>query len=323
MGELTIGIDLGGTNIVAVATDTDANILEREKVNTTSGQDVESTARQMHEAASETLDSLDRDWEDVGNVGIAIPSAIDPATGDLLHAPNLGWQQQPALPTFESVFGRKVFLQNDVNCGLLAEHRLGAGRGAGTLVGFFVGTGLGGALLVNGRLHTGLRGCAGELGHQIVKYKGARCGCGNRGCLEAYCSKTGFGRRFRKKIEKKGKKSMLTEMVGSDLDNVKSKYLKKAYLAGDDVVTKTLNRGAYMLGVGTANLMAALAPDCVVYGGGVMEALGEALLPQVREGLDEHLFGLQPQDVTLKLSELGDDAVPLGAALYAQAEGNV
>ena len=323
MGDLTIGIDLGGTNIVAAATDANAKILEREKVKTEPGESLAATAEKMREAASQVLETIEKGWDDVLNVGIAIPSAIDPATGDLLHAPNLGWQDEPALATLETVFGCRVFLQNDVNCGVLAEYRLGAARGASTVAGFLVGTGLGGGLIINGRVYPCRRGCAGELGHQIVKVKGAKCGCGNRGCLEAYSSKTGFGRRFRKQIEKKGKSSMLTELVGNNLSNVKSKHLKTAYLADDSVVTKTLNRGARMLGVGAANMMTILAPDCIVFGGGVIEALGEALLPYIREGMEAHLFGVKPEDVSLRISELGDDAVPLGAALVAQAEGNV
>ena len=323
MGKLTVGMDAGSTNILARASDAKNKILARNKQKTAPGEPLEATSRSMYEAATAALSKAEASWEDVEHVGIAIPSSIDPDTGDLLHAPNLGWQDEPALPKLKEVFGREVFLENDVNCGTLGEFHLGAAKGTKHAVGLFVGTGLGGGVIINGKLHTGLRGVAGEIGHHIVKYNGRKCGCGNRGCLEAYASKTGFGRKFNKLINKKGKYSALEDEMGNKYKNVKSKALAKAYRAGDPVVVKVLQKGAYMLGVGTASIMAILAPECVVYGGGVMEAFGEELLPHIKRGMADHLFGIKPDDVKLAISTLGDDAVPLGAALLAQAKGNV
>ncbi len=316
--QLTIGIDLGGTNILASVVDADCHILARQKVDTTAGEDVEQTARRMHTAASAALAAINAAWASIAAVGIAIPSSVDQASGRLLHAPNLGWQDQPAQPVFEKVFERPVCLDNDVNCGVLAEALLDAGRGFVNVAGFFVGTGTGGGLVINGRLHTGRRGAAAEFGHQIVHYNGRRCGCGHHGCLEAYCSKTGFGRQFKKIICKNGHPSVLSDYSAKELTNVRSKVLAKAYQNGDAVVQQVLNKGARMLGVATANVIAILAPDCIVYGGGVMEALGQELMPVIRQGMADHLFGLGPNDITLKLSELGDDAVPLGAALLTR-----
>jgi glucokinase len=320
MSSLFIGIDLGGTNIVAAVVDADGKILARHKVKTSPQAELESTAGVMRQTAENALAQTGREWEQVSRVGIAVPASIDPDTGDLLHAPNLGWQNQPARATFTRVFGREVCLENDVNCGTLAEYKVGAAAGCRTVVGLFVGTGLGGGLIVNGVLHTGVRGVAGEIGHHIIRVGGRRCGCGHRGCLEAYCSKTAFGRRFEKLILRKGRKSVLQDYVGDNFANVRSKYLAKAYAAGDKVCCEVLNEGAYMLGVACANIMAVLAPDCIVLGGGVMEALGSQLLPNVEKGMADHLFGIEPADVSLRLSALGDDAVPLGAALLARAD---
>ena len=318
MAKATVGIDLGGSNIAAVAVVDDTTIAGRAKSSTERGLGVEAMAEAMREVAEEALAAAGLDWQQVASAGVAVPSAIDPETGELLHAPNLGWKNQPARTAFERVFGADIVLENDVNCGLFGEFCAGAARGTRTAAGFFVGTGLGGGVIVEGRLHTGRRGVAGELGHQIVRHKGRRCGCGHRGCLEAYCSKAAFARRLHKMINLKQKKSAITEYAGSQFDSLRSKHLKKAYLADDPVVRKVVDKGARMLGVAVANIMAVLAPDCVVFGGGVMEALGEKLLPVVRQSMAEHLFGLAEDDVDLRLSTLGDDAVPLGAAMLSR-----
>lgn len=320
-GKCMIGVDLGGTKILAVVVDPAGRILARAKTDTPAADGLEAIARRMKELADEALKTAAAGWENVGEVGCAVPASVDPATGVVLHSPALNWRNQAARPAFEKAFGKKVFLDNDVNCGVLAEARLGAGRGVSCLAGYFVGTGTGGGIVINGRLHRGRRGCAGELGHEIVQHHGRRCGCGKRGCLEAYCSKTAFARRLNKLVGKLGMKSLIADALGKD-NTVKSKALAKAYRAGDPVVCRVVDKGAAMLGVAVANLMAILAPDCIVLGGGVMEAFGAELLPKVRASAEQHLFGLGPDDLDLRLSELGDDAVPLGAALLpAEAAG--
>jgi glucokinase len=277
----------------------------------------------MKEVATEALTAAGGTWAEVTSVGVAVPTSVDPATGDALHAPALGWKNQPARKTFEKVFDRPIYLENDGNCGTLAEYKGGAARGARSVVAYFVGTGLGGGIIIDGKLRRGVRGVAGELGHEIVRHNGRPCGCGHRGCIEAYCSKTAFCRQFDRLINGRGQKSCLTDMVGSDFSSIRSKALRKAYEREDAVVRAVLDKGAEMLGVAAANLMAVLSPDCIVLGGGVMEALGEELLPRVRDSLDRHLFGIRPEDAVLKLSEYRDDAVPMGAAFLARGEGKV
>jgi len=315
---ITLGIDLGGTKILALAVEEGGEVVGRAKEKTSVDGGIEGIAVQLKRAADAALANAGRTWDEVRGVGIAVPGAVHPDTGAVLHAPALGWRNVPARKVFSGVFGRDVAVENDVNAGTLAEYKLGAARGSDTVVGYFVGTGLGGGVIVNGQLHRGRTGVAGELGHEIVRYKGRMCGCGHRGCIEAYCSKTAFCKQFRKLILKKGKKSVLTEIVRDpSFRNIRSSELKKAFKRGDSVTRKVLRKGALMLGVATANLCAILAPDCVVYGGGVMEALGDALMEWVREGFAAHLFGITPDAVRLELSQLGDDAVPLGAAVAA------
>jgi len=319
MSRLTLGIDLGGTKILALVIDESGNILKRAKTKTKIQLGVEGIGRQMRETAEKALKKAEATWDAVREAGVAVPTSVDPETGDVLHAPALGWRNQPARATFEKIFGRSILLENDVTAGTLAECRAGAAKGARTAVGYFVGTGLGGGVVIDGRIRHGKRGVAGELGHEIIRHNGKRCGCGHRGCVEAYASKTAFCREFRRLILDKGKKSLLTELSSDKkLRSIKSSILAEAYRREDSVVCRVLNKGAWMLGVATANLYAILAPDCVVYGGGVMEALGPELMPFIQRGMETHLFGITAEDTSLRLSALGDDAVPLGAALLAR-----
>ncbi len=321
MGDkLKLGIDVGGTKILAVAVTAAGKIVGRAKADTPAGPGLDGVAKKMLELAQQAVSEAGAKWEDVAAIGAAVPSSVDPATGVVLHAPALGWKNLPAGKVLEKVFGHAVLLDNDVNCGVLAEAILGAGRGCTCVAGFFVGTGTGGGIVLNGKLHRGVRGSAGEFGHEVIRFNGRHCGCGKRGCLEAYCSKTAFGRRLDKLINRRGMRSSLGEfMDGTDFRNLKSKALAKAYRKGDAVVCNVVDKGARVLGIAVANLMAVLAPDCIVLGGGVMEAMGAELLPKVRVSAEQHLFGLGPADLKLKLSELGDDAVPLGAALLTTA----
>jgi glucokinase len=277
----------------------------------------------MKKASEEALLEAGLSWKDVESVGIAVPSAVDPDTGDALHSPALGWINQPLRKRFQQIFRKKLFLENDVNCGTLAEFRIGAAKGYNSVVGYFVGTGLGGGIIINGKLHTGVRGSAGELGHEIIEYKGRKCGCGKLGCIEAYCSKTAFCRQFQKLITQEGKKSLLSDYTNNNFKGIKSSALLKCYNAKDKLTRRVLNKGFYLLGLAAANQASIIAPECIVFGGGVIEAFKKLPMPHIRRGFSENLFALSPEDIKLKLSSLGDDAVPVGAAIYAKEKGEV
>ncbi len=319
MQAFVVGIDVGGTNILAAVVARDGTIAAANKIRTPTGLPFAAAVAKIKEAADVALGKAKLEWAEIAGVGLAVPSSIDPGTGVLRHAPNLGWKNIPAREVCQAAFGCPVTLANDVNAGLYGEFLHGAARGRRSAAGFFVGTGLGGGLVIDGKLLEGGRGLAGEFGHMVVKYNGRHCGCGNRGCLEAYCSKVAFGKQFRRLICGRKKSSLLTKLVGDDLDNVRSKHLTQAYMKGDGVVCGVVNKGMRTLGAAAASLAAAVDVDCFVFGGGVIEALGRQLMPEIRAGFAKHAFGLDPNEVELKLSELGDHAVPLGAAALAWA----
>jgi glucokinase len=323
MKKYTVGIDLGGTKILAIVVSDKMEVVSRSKCKTKSALGIDGTGLRMKDSAEEALREAGLSWEDVENIGIAVPTSVDPRTGDALHSPALGWKNQPLRSRFQQIFRKKIFLENDGNLGTLAEFKCGAGKGFKHVVGYFVGTGLGGGIIVNGKMHTGVRGCAGELGHEIVEYRGRKCGCGKLGCIEAYCSKTAFCRQFEKLIVDDGGKSLLSEYTDNDFKGIKSSVLLKCYNSRDKITCRVLNRGFYMLGLAAANQASVIAPECIVFGGGVMEALGQKAMPFIKKGFVENLFALAPGDVDLKVSHFQDDAVPMGAAVYAMAKGEV
>ena len=316
-----LGIDLGGTKIYAVVTAPDHRVLARAKRSTNSESTPEETVSDMYETAMEAVAEAGLKPEDISCIGAAVPSSVDPESGECLHAVNLGWKNISLKTLLENKFGKEVILGNDANLGLLGESRCGAAKGFRSAVGYFIGTGLGGAIIIDGALHLGQKGTAGEFGHCTVRAGGRRCGCGKRGCLEAYCSKVAFVKALKKEVFKRGETTMLPEdKFNESSRNIKSKYLARAYKNEDPPVRKVIDKGLRMLGVGAASICAAIAPECIVIGGGFAEALGEDLLQPFEASFRMHLFGLNPGDVEIRLSALGDDAVAVGATILARGE---
>ncbi len=316
MSDTYLGIDLGGTKILAVLADANSKVVARAKDKTRYKEGPKEICTQIRELSDSLLSKSGLSLDKISGIGIAVPSSIDPESGDSLCSPALGWRNIPIKKTLEGVFGREVFLENDVNCGAYAEYRLGAGKGFENVVAYFVGTGLGGGIILNGKLLRGVRGVAGELGHEKIRFGGRKCGCGSRGCVEAYCSKTAFAKKLRKEI-KKGRKTSLK--LGDENSRLKSSALTEAFASGDELVLEIVNDGFRALGVAVANISTILAPQCIVIGGGVVESLGSSVMRPIEEAFEKNIFALARKDLELRLSLLGDDAVPLGAALNARA----
>jgi len=251
--------------------------------------------------------------------GVGAPSPILP-DGTAVSAVNMGWTNVPLAQALTERLQLPTFAENDCNVGTFGEYALGAERRTGTMVGLFMGTGLGGGIVMGGAILRGDNALAGEIGHMTIVPDGRPCACGKSGCLEAYSSKTGLAYEFKQAILLDRKPSILPSLIDEGgLDNVKSSILRRAWDEKDDVTRVALRRAARYLGIGAGNLITLLAPTTVVLGGGVMEALGDELLPLVRESAEEHAFPRASyRAVSIELASLGDDAVALGAVAYAR-----
>jgi len=204
-----------------------------------------------------------------------------------------------------------------VNAGVYGEFKSGAARGARNVLGVFIGTGIGGGLIINGALYRGSSTGAGEVGHIIVRAGGPRCGCGNRGCLEAVASRTAITRDIRKAI-KRGGRSSVAKLLNKETDLLSGKDLKAAYDSGDEVVKKIINRAAKSAGIGIGSLLNVLGPEIVVLGGGVVEAFGDDFVARLERSARDIAFDINSKDVKFVRAELGDDAGVIGAATLAR-----
>ena len=202
--------------------------------------------------------------------------------------------------------------------GTLGEHTYGAGQNVQNLVGIFVGTGIGGGIILNGELFHGASKTAGEIGHIIVKAGGPKCGCGNRGCLEALASRTAMTKTFQKAILKKGKKSIITKLTDGDLGLIRSGTLAKALRRKDKLTLKIFKKTTKYLGVGIGSIVNFLNPDMIVLGGGVVEALDDRFINDIRTAANKYTLPDTLKGVQIVRAQLGDDAGVLGAAALAR-----
>jgi len=314
--ELILGIDLGGTKTLVGVVDRDGRILGRGKLSTPSHQGGDAIVDVIARATEMAILESGRALDEVGLAGIGSPGPLDVENGLILFSANMDVVNYPLAAKLSERLGVPTVLRNDVRASCYAEWKLGVGKGMNNLLGAFVGTGLGGCLIIDGKLHEGRDGNAGEIGHIKAKPNGAQCGCGLKGCLEVYASKTGLVRRFAK-ARKRGVTSQLFRVWNGPDHKLKSRYLAECYKSGDTLVLQELQRAAQYLGHSLGGLVNLLAPDAVILGGGVSLALGEPWLNWVRAAAKEHML-VVPEDREIILpAALGDDAGVLGAALLA------
>ncbi len=318
--QLFAGIDIGGTKISVLIADPNGKILGRARKKSKPERGFDVVMDRTAACLADACDEINVTPRNLTAVGVGAPSPILP-DGTAIAATNMGWKNVPLVRALTERLERPVFAENDCNAGTLGEYSFSSKKRRGTLVGLFMGTGLGGGLVLNGQLVTGDNSMAAEIGHMTVQIDGRPCGCGKRGCLEAYASKTGMGYAFKEAILLEKKKSILPSLMeDAGYDNVRSSLLKRAWDEKDQVARETLAQAAYFLGLGAGNLITLLAPTTVVLGGGVFEALGKELLPLVQKAAGQHTFPKASfKDTNIELARLGDDAVALGAVAYARS----
>ncbi len=318
MGANVIGVDMGGTKILSAVIDADGNILGTAKVPTKADKGASEVIDRIANSIRKAIDKSGVASESIQAVGIGAPGPLDPATGVVIFAPNLGWRDVPLKAELEARTGFPTFVDNDVNVGTLGEHVFGAGRGVQNVVGIFVGTGIGGGIILHGELFHGASKTAGEVGHIIVKADGPRCGCGTRGCLEAIASRTAMTKQFRKAILKKGKKSVISKLTDGDLGAIRSGVLAKAIRLNDKLTLKIFKKVTKYLGIGIGSIVNFLNPEMIVLGGGVVEALDDTFLDDIRAAAKKYSLPNTLDGVQIVRAALGDNSGILGAAALAR-----
>lgn len=315
-----LGVDLGGTKILAGVFDAKFNLKGTAKLSTKADRGVEAVIDRIARCINDAVDECDLSLKQFRGVGVGAPGAVDAESGRVIFAPNLpGWKDIPLKKELEKRLGLPVFTGNDCNICTLGTFDREYKAKPKHLVGIFIGTGIGGGLVVNGNLYTGHNLTAGEIGHMVIEVNGPKCGCGNRGCLEALASRTAIFRKIQNGV-KDGQKTILTDMLGPDLADMRSGDLRKAIRKGDKFVEKVVEEAAEYAGIGVANLINILNPEIVVVGGGVIEALENEMMPTLIKTAKDHVMSGTMSGIEIEASKLGDHAGITGAAVLARRE---
>lgn len=299
-----IGLDIGGSKILGILYDAQENVVLKIKKKSKAHEGKDVVLQQIDKVIQGLM--ADKTYE-VMAIGAGVPGLVDDQ-GVVLFSPNLSFRQFDLKGHIASRYGVPTYVGNDVNVAMYGEYMKLARPGVKNVIGIFVGTGVGGALILGGELYTG-QGAAGEIGHMVIQNDGARCGCGNYGCLEAYASKTAITGYIKSHMGRGAK----SELEVLDEAILKSSLLKASYEEGDALVVEAVMRAARALGVGIGSLINLFHPDQIILGGGVMEALGEAMMPEIIINAKVNTMPGLLESVSIDRSILKDEAGTYGA----------
>ena len=310
-----IGIDVGGTNLVAGLVDADGRI--RDKASRPVPRDM--TARQfggyLVELAEQVCEKTGTARDQVEAVGIGLPGAVDNTAGLFVHNPNMPFSDKnvPLREMFQKEWDVPVYLGNDANCAAVGEYWAGAAKGCDPAVMVTLGTGIGGGMILDGRLFTGFANSGMEIGHMIIKPNGALCGCGGRGCWERYGSATALIQLAQLEMER-DRSSEMWVIVDGDSHKVSGRTPFQAARMGDPAAKRVLRNYLQGLSIGMINLVNILQPEIICLGGGVSNAEDDLLLNPLRELVNRGCFD-KSNHTRIEKASLGNDAGVVGAAL--------
>lgn len=315
-----LGIDLGGTKTLAAVIDVSTGEViasARKRTRAERGQDF--VSQRTTELATAALNAAQLP-DDVPLIAIGVGAAgqIDRKAGVVVDAPNLGVHNMNLASILGQQFNKPVSVGNDVEVAALGEYLYGAGQGYSNFVCMFVGTGIGSGIVQNGRMYTGLTGTAGEVGHMTIQAGGRICGCGARGCLEAYASRTAITKAIMAEIHH-GRSSVLADDAAHQLKEgdtiIRSGMLAEAIKQKDELVIEMVSEAAEYLGYSLGSIMNFYNPDCIILGGGVIEAIDLLFETAVHRARTTALNA--PRKTPILRSKLGDFSGVVGAACLA------
>ncbi len=307
-----LGVDLGGTKVLAGLFDDGLNLLARNKQPTGAEGGPTGVLGRVAQAVDAVVREAGIDPAHIGGMGFAIPGQIVPGQPVVRFAPNLDWRDVDVKALAPASWTWPVVLENDVRMGTYGEFAFGAAKGARHVFGIFVGTGVGGGFILNGELFTGFNGHAGEIGHIVVHWRKGTT-------LESVA-----GRKYQMKRAKEmlddAPKQVRKEWKGVDLERVKSSQLAEFYEKDDPVAVTIIDDAARAVAAAIASVVNLMSPEVVVIGGGVTQALGESFVERVWDLAQKHLLPGAANGMKFVPAALGDDSGITGAAAYAKAK---
>jgi glucokinase len=312
MSKLAIGIDIGGTNIKAALIDSTGRATDFSKIPTNAKEGFKKTFISIQELIQKYIDSVGRD--NLVGIGCACTGQVDSISGKVLYAANT----IPELSKFElkkeliAFTNLRVEVENDVNACALGEKWLGAARDVENFLCITLGTGVGGAIYKDGGIEHGYKGIAAEFGHMSIDLNGEQCNCGNKGCFERYASVSALIKHFKEELIK-GNKSIVTDMVNGNVDNINGEIIFEARASGDTLATKIVREYNEAIVCGTVSLVHIFNPEAVIFGGGIT-ALGDVFIKPIKKELLSRLMPVFREDLIIRRAELGDNAAVCGMA---------
>jgi glucokinase len=313
-----VGIDLGGTKVAAAVVDVSSGrVVARQAIPTDSQAGPNTVLERMAALVLATCDAAGVPMSEIDGVGLGVPGPFNQETGQTLFLPNLAgmWRDVPVRDILRRTIPCSISLINDARAFVLAEAIYGAGSGQCSVVGLTVGTGIGGGIAIDGQLYLGLDGTAGEVGHMTIDRYGPPCGCGNRGCLETFASGPAIATLGVQAILH-ARTTILHTLVENDVSRISPEIIMSAAEAGDAVACDILHRAGEAMGIGVANLVTILSPNCIVIGGSVAQ-LGDWLFTPVRAMVRQRCTVIPIDRVHIVPAALGGAAGVMGAAVWA------
>lgn len=315
-----VGIDLGGTNIVAGVVDENYNIINKASVKTNRPRPEKEIADDMAKVALQAIQEANLTVDDVEWIGIGTPGIANSKEGIIDYSCNLGFDNTPMVKYIQEHINKPVYVENDANAAAYGEYVAGAGKGHSSLVCITLGTGVGGGVVTDGKILTGFNFAGAELGHMVIEVDGVQCSCGRKGCFEAYSSATGLIRMTKEAMEK-DKKSSMWDLVRERNNKVSARISYDAMRMGDKSATEVVDKFTKYLASGLTNVINIFQPEVLCIGGGVCNE-GDALLNPVKELIAKEVYTKNsPKNTDVVIAKLGNDAGIIGAAFLGRANG--
>ena len=310
-----LGIDLGGTNIVAGVVDKNHKIVARASCKTAVPRPESEICDSMAEVAKKAIEKAKITIDDIHSIGIGVPGAVNPKTGVIEYSANLFFHNWEVVKMMEERLGKKVLIENDANAAALGEYLAGSAKGAKNAVAITLGTGVGGGIIVDGKIYSGSNFAGAELGHMVIVKDGKECACGRHGCWETYASATGLINLTKQKIlSEKLEFSYMLKLCDGDINKVSGKTSFDAMSDGDPTAKAVVEEYISYLSCGLVNIINIFQPDVLCIGGGI-SAQGENLLGPVRQYVERERYTKHNDKQTVICAcTLGNDAGIIGAA---------
>ena len=310
-----LGIDLGGTNIVAGVVDKKYKIVAKASCKTAVPRPESEICDSMAEVAKKAVEKAKLTMDDIESVGIGVPGAVNPKTGVIEYSANLFFHNWEVVEMMEERLGKKVHIENDANAAALGEYLAGSAKGARNAVAITLGTGVGGGIIIDGKIYSGSNFAGAELGHMVIVKDGKECACGRRGCWETYASATGLINLTKQKIlSEKLEFSYMLKLCDGDINKVNGRTAFDAMRDGDPTAKSVVEEYISYLSCGLVKIINIFQPDVLCIGGGISNE-GENLLGPVRSYVERERYTKHndKQTVICKCT-LGNDAGIIGAA---------